>query len=800
MIVSHPKKWLRALACIPALFLLSIIVLIYYQFTANVVAKLLSKHLAYNEETYEVSLCGKVFVASFFILAHFSIIPLLLSFFRTVFTDPGSIPAEFVRRSAGLSLLYLRMFQSRFSSRFPQESSRERFDHEESELFKRLLSYIYPEKTFSPSTRIDVGDGIIKTTFSTEAMSNTVDAKFPTQDIMKVPLPTLHIPSELLVSPGPHDPLWCKKCQMVRPPRAHHCSICQRCVLKMGRFAFNFLEYLVIYVPYDLFMTHKHDSIFVADHHCPWVANCVGYNNYKSFFLLLFHGFVSSSLILSMWAPLVIGSWNPLQRISDTNVSTHNFHRNLHASPMNTQMDDFLDWTYNSTSEGLYGISLAGLVRNCLMEQWDGASLENETPSRAKMSTDAFQYSTSPNVRVQYPYCNQLLSHPIVQYWHSPSKWQWKIPEHGHLDFSTLSTDMPSVMDVSTDIDQSRTLAAVGSDTNASWASNANAIDIHKQFHFNQLDFFPLLAFVVAVSMTLSMCLFSAAHCAFICRGQTTIESHESGDNPYDFGFRQNWRKVMGDSPLRWFWPETGRGFHPVEISRQELESMNQATHSRGNFFVSFLQSCSSLFLSIISTSNASVHNRSRLTAYDPVPRDDDDTRIDLRVAANTSQTDGSILRSIEEVDFSEVSSYPGLTRRNTTPVHDHDSAVVCKVKPEHGVTTSEFKDFPQSSQPPNSDSVDAAVPDSKSTTSTTMDPVSISKDKPSISPLHLWFQKVLTTTPPLEVIENSLDGTDFRRFLGERTRYPLFLYTLDGIEQLAKPRIPTEALEVIVE
>ena len=25
----------------------------------------------------------------------------------------------------------------------------------------------------------------------------------------------------------------CKKCQMPKPPRAHHCSICRRCVLKM---------------------------------------------------------------------------------------------------------------------------------------------------------------------------------------------------------------------------------------------------------------------------------------------------------------------------------------------------------------------------------------------------------------------------------------------------------------------------------------------------------------------------------------------------------------------------------------
>ncbi|XP_023679901.1 palmitoyltransferase ZDHHC16A isoform X2 [Paramormyrops kingsleyae] len=45
----------------------------------------------------------------------------------------------------------------------------------------------------------------------------------------------------------------CKKCIIPKPARTHHCSICNRCILKM-------------------------------DHHCPWLNNCVGHFNHRYFF------------------------------------------------------------------------------------------------------------------------------------------------------------------------------------------------------------------------------------------------------------------------------------------------------------------------------------------------------------------------------------------------------------------------------------------------------------------------------------------------------------------------------------
>ncbi|XP_011041051.1 PREDICTED: probable protein S-acyltransferase 15 isoform X1 [Populus euphratica] len=55
----------------------------------------------------------------------------------------------------------------------------------------------------------------------------------------------------------------CDKCVTYKPPRAHHCRVCRRCVLRM-------------------------------DHHCLWINNCVGYWNYKAFFILVLYATIAS--------------------------------------------------------------------------------------------------------------------------------------------------------------------------------------------------------------------------------------------------------------------------------------------------------------------------------------------------------------------------------------------------------------------------------------------------------------------------------------------------------------------------
>lgn len=81
---------------------------------------------------------------------------------------------------------------------------------------------------------------------------------------------------------GITGPRFCNKCDAYKPPRAHHCKHCGKCVLRM-------------------------------DHHCPWIGNCVGFGNYSYFVRFVYSVIVSCTYgcYLLLWRlQRILDAWN----------------------------------------------------------------------------------------------------------------------------------------------------------------------------------------------------------------------------------------------------------------------------------------------------------------------------------------------------------------------------------------------------------------------------------------------------------------------------------------------------------
>lgn len=123
-------------------------------------------------------------------------------------------------------------------------------------LSRKLLSglgvmlYLLLNTSYTVAVFTDPGSPLQKSSTSTRGGKYSV---LPTSE----PLGSMRDMDTITVS-STGGARFCKKCQVPKPDRTHHCSTCKRCVLKM-------------------------------DHHCPWLSTCLGLHNYKAFVLFLLY-------------------------------------------------------------------------------------------------------------------------------------------------------------------------------------------------------------------------------------------------------------------------------------------------------------------------------------------------------------------------------------------------------------------------------------------------------------------------------------------------------------------------------
>ncbi len=104
-------------------------------------------------------------------------------------------------------------------------------------------------------------------------------------------------------------------CDNAKPPRAHHCSVCNACVLKM-------------------------------DHHCPWVNTCVGHGNHGYFVLFLAYAFLGCTYLAITTMTLFLASWNPSYAVALYRLSTE-------AAPKEDMLIAQLNAGYHHSASGV---------------------------------------------------------------------------------------------------------------------------------------------------------------------------------------------------------------------------------------------------------------------------------------------------------------------------------------------------------------------------------------------------------------------------------------------------------------
>ncbi|KAK9768711.1 palmitoyltransferase for Vac8p [Basidiobolus ranarum] len=186
----------------------------------------------------------------YIVLYHVFLLPFILSYVRVLLKEPGS---------------------PKVSPEQPNTFSGDRFEIDQNPWLS--------QPPFQNISEKDETQGLNDPTFlnTTETSDGAVKRQSVGDEIRR-PQTLLWPPPaapENMVLHAPPRGKFCNSCNVVKPERCHHCSACDRCILKM-------------------------------DHHCPWINQCVGWGNYKLFYLFILYATLFCIFtIVSVIPPLV---------------------------------------------------------------------------------------------------------------------------------------------------------------------------------------------------------------------------------------------------------------------------------------------------------------------------------------------------------------------------------------------------------------------------------------------------------------------------------------------------------------
>ena len=177
---------------------------------------------------------------------------------------------------------------------------------------------------------------------------------------------------------------YCNKCQCWKPDRAHHCSSCGKCVLRM-------------------------------DHHCPWFSTCIGFNNYKFFIQFLVYMCLFSAVCFIASAHAVIATLYSLKSQDRTQ---------LLQTPVTWVALLLLSVVYGCAISMFTGYNLYLAARNrTVLENLEAVRYKTSLPSRA------FRYREAPSSKSIGNIFDLGWKRNLYQIL-GPSLWHWFVPFH----------------------------------------------------------------------------------------------------------------------------------------------------------------------------------------------------------------------------------------------------------------------------------------------------------------------------------------------------------------------------------